>query len=745
MSLTSISSKNQDTSLPELRYVVDGMDCASCVKKIEAIVSRLPGTEEVKTNFSRQTLQLRLDECLTSKEVLEKNLRDLGYVPHLQVTEDELSDESELTDLDAESTVSPKVEAKKPWYKTSQGQLVVRLGGLFLIAWFLSSFVSERLGLWLFVIPTVVGVWPLAQRAQASARLGEPFSINMLVTLASIGALLIGESKEAAAVVFFFAVGELLERIAAGRARAGIQSLVALTPKTALLVQDGQTKEVAAQQLKIDQVVQINPGSRVPADGVILTGTSGLDESSITGESVPVEKIEGERVFAGSINTDGLLTVKVDRAPSDNTIARIIHMVEDAEANRAKTARFIDRFSRWYTPMVVMAAIMVAIVPSLFFGQPLLPWIYKGITLLLIGCPCALVLSVPAAITSGISAGTRHGLLVKGGAALEQLSRVTTIAFDKTGTLTAGQPQVTDVYAPDLPQKEVLRLAGAVESGSSHPLAKAIVGFAQAQEVRIPMAENARAQAGKGVSATVEGRSLVVSSPRAVAGWSALPEVWEQAIHEFEEMGKTVVILHEQGTPLGAIAIRDEAREDAKTAIMQLNRLGLRILMLTGDHERTGQAIGQQLGLEVRANLLPEDKLNAIDELKASGGVAMIGDGINDAPALAHADVGIAMGGGTDVALETADAALLHERVAGVSEMVQLSRKTMQNIQQNITVALGLKAIFLVTTLLGFTNLWMAILADTGATIMVTANALRLLSWRPRAYWRPLKEEVATK
>lgn len=747
MSSISVKSKNQDALVPELQYVVDGMDCASCVNKIEGMVKRLPGAEEVAANFSRQTLNLRLDERLTSKEVLEKNLRDLGYGPHLQVSEDEWLDT--LVGQEAENLQKPNTPLKRgsamPWHQTQSGKQVIRLGVLLVLAWVLSFFVSERVGLWLFAIPTLVGVWPLAKKARVNARLGEPFSINMLVTLAAIGAFLIGETKEAAMVVFFFSIGELLEGVAAGRARAGIQSLMALAPKTALLLQDGQTQEVSADQLKIDQTVQVNPGARVPADGVIITGLSGLDESPITGESVPVEKTKGDRVFAGSINTDGVLTVRIDRAVNDNTIARIIHLVEEAESSKAKTARFIDRFSRWYTPMVVLASLLIALVPPLFFGQFWLEWFYKGITLLLIGCPCALVLSVPAAITSGISAGTKRGLLVKGGAALERIGRVHTVAFDKTGTLTEGRPRVTNIYAPELSQAEVLRLASGIEAGSSHPLAKAIVSQAQSQNIDIPEAQNARAQAGQGVSATIDGRSLFISSPKAVAEWQSLPEIWQQMIGELEEAGKTAVVLHEEGLPLGVIALRDDARADARQAIEQLNRLGISTLMLTGDNVRTGKAIGQQLGLEVQAGLLPDDKLRAIADLQKAagrkGGVAMIGDGINDAPALASADVGIAMGGGTDVALETADGALLHERVVGVSDMVQLSRKTMRNIHQNIAFALGLKAIFLITTLFGLTNLWMAILADTGATMLVTANALRLLGWRPRQYWRPLPVE----
>ncbi len=714
-----------------LTYFVDGMDCASCVAKVERMVDTLPGTEGVRTSFAKQTLTLHLDEAQTPRATLEKNLKALGYTPSLlrPATAPTLHTEHDHEGHDHAGHTHGVALAGTPWYRTGQGRLVVTSGLLLLAAWFF-GFIEPRFATAGYIAATLLGVWPLAKKAVASARFGDPFSINTLVSLAAIGAVAIGQAAEGAVVVFFFAIGELLEGVAAGRARAGIQALAALAPKTALLVDGTQTRVVPADALQVGQTVQVNPGGRVPADGTILTGTSSLDDSPVTGESVPVTKSAGDPVFAGSINTDGTLTVRVEKAASDNTIARIIHLVEEAEGSKAPTARFIDRFSRWYTPGVVLVSALVALVPPLAFGGAWHDWLYKGISLLLIGCPCALVLSVPASITSAISAGTRRGLLIKGGGALETIGSVKTVAFDKTGTLTAGKPKVTDVLGQGLDQAEVLRLAAAVESGSSHPLAKAITQAAQEGQIVVPPATEAQALPGKGASATVEGRRLSVSSPRHAATLATLSAELGHAITTFEEQGRTAVVLLEGQTPLGVIAIRDEPRPDARAALAQLHDLGLKTVMLTGDNARTGQAIARDLGLDVQAELLPEDKLRLIAELKAQGGVAMVGDGINDAPALAQSDVGIAMGGGTDVALETADAALLQERVMGVADLVALSRATMGNIKANIAFALGLKAIFLVTTLLGYTNLWMAILADTGATALVTANALRLLRWK---------------
>lgn len=695
-----------------LTYVVGGMDCASCAAKVEQMMAGVAGASAVQTSFSHQTLSLRLDEAQTSRKKVEANLRDLGYRPALLEVEGH-HHRGEHGHHHAEENAV--------WYETAQGRLVLTSGLLLALAWLFGRLAPE-LAAWGFGAATLLGVWPLTRRAWASLRLGDPFSINTLVTLAALGALAIGQTAEGAAVVFLFSVGELLEGVAAGRARAGIQALAALRPQRAFL-SDG--REVAAESLRVGQVVRVGAGERVPADGEIVAGRSALDDSPVTGESVPVSKGVGERVYAGSINGGGRIEVRVTRAAEDNTIARITRLVEEAEESKAPTARFIDRFSRWYTPAVVAASALTALVPPLL-GGGWHTWLYRGIALLLIGCPCALVLSVPAAITSGVSAGARRGLLIKGGAALERVGTVRAVAFDKTGTLTAGRPTVTDVVGE---RREVLRLAAAAEAGSHHPLARAIARAAQAEELALPAATDVQALAGRGVSAEVAGKFVQVLSPEAAGPLSG---EYQRRVTEFEEAGHTAVVVLEEGQPRGLIAMRDEARADAAAAVRRLRALGIYPLMLTGDNARAAGAVAAALDLEARAQLLPEDKLRAIDELRVAGGVAMVGDGINDAPALARADVGIAIGGGTDVALETADAALLRSEVSGVADMVELSRATTRNIRENIFFALGLKAVFLVTTLLGYTNLWMAVLADTGATAIVTANALRLLRWEPR-------------
>jgi Zn2+/Cd2+-exporting ATPase len=421
--------------------------------------------------------------------------------------------------------------------------------------------------------------------------------------------------------------------------------------------------------------------------------------------------------------------VRVTAAAQDNTIARIVRLVEEAQESKAPTERFIDRFSRYYTPAVLVVGALVAVVPPLLFGASWGEWVYKGLAILLIGCPCALVISTPAAIAAGLSAGARRGLLMKGGAVLESLGKITMAAFDKTGTLTEGKPKVTDVIPVTRSEGEVMSLAAALETGSSHPLATAILAKAAEMGVPVPPAANGTAIGGKGISGSVGGVQVFIGSPQAAAAKAPItPDLMVQ-IERLNSQGKTASVLLADNRLAGLIAMRDEPRDDAKEGLEALRKAGVKALMVTGDNRRTAEAIAAGLGIEPRAELLPQDKQAIVRDLQAKGQVvAKIGDGINDAPGLAAADVGIAMGGGTDVALETADAAVLHGRVLDVARMVRLSRDTMANIRQNITIALGLKAVFLVTTILGITGLWPAILADTGATVLVTANAMRLLA-----------------
>ncbi|OLP55186.1 ATPase [Rhizobium rhizosphaerae] len=614
-----------------------------------------------------------------------------------------------------------------PWWKSAKGRLTVASGAALALAYALGHAVPA-LGPAAFLLAMAVGLVPIARRAVLAAMAGTPFSIEMLMTIAALGAILIQATEEAAAVVFLFLVGELLEGVAAGRARASIQSLTTLVPKTALRLDGDRMEEVPAETLGVDALILARPGDRIAADGVIVAGESAVNEAPVTGESVPVTKRVDDTVFAGTINGDGALTIRVTSAAEDNTIARVVRLVEEAQESKAPTERFIDRFSRYYTPGVVALAALVAVLPPLVLGGGWGEWFYKALAILLIGCPCALVISTPAAIAAALSAGARRGLLLKGGAVLEQAGKLQLVALDKTGTLTRGKPEVTDILAFGREPAEVLRLASALEAGSSHPLALAILERAKADGIVPPAVTEARALGGKGVAATLEGQALYLGSPASVGAQTPLAADVTERIAALNDAGKTVSLLLIDGQLVGGLALRDEPREDAKAGLEALTALDVRTVMLTGDNARTASAIGRALDIEVHAGLMPEDKQRIVGDFQRQGlVVGKVGDGINDAPALAAADIGIAMGGGTDVALETADAAILHGRVSDVARIIRLSRRTLGNIHQNITIALGLKLVFLVTTVAGITGLWPAILADTGATVLVTMNALRLL------------------
>ncbi len=751
-------------------WMISGMDCAACAARIARALERLPGVVDVQVGVMSERLSLRLERGTTAPETVEATVRSLGYgiarkgqgtgkrgfaVPTASADDRAVQDCEDCQDHDhsghdgaqpakakagAEGrsghTVPGHSHASGPqdrdthWYQTVRGKQVVGTGLLLATATAAKFLASGPLVPWAFGAACLIGVAPVARRAFAA---GVPFTIESLMTIATLGALFIGAAEEAALVVFLFAVGEMLESIAADRSRASIRALASLVPSTALVEEAGATREVDAASLEIGQRVLVRPGDRLPADGVIAEGISGIDESPVTGESVPRTKGPGDAVYAGSINSEAVLRIIVTRPAADNTISRIIALVEAAESARAPTERFIDRFSRYYMPAITGLAVLVAIVPPLLFGQGWDIWIYRGLALLLIGCPCALVISVPASITAALAAGARRGILMKGGSVIEAAARVTQVAFDKTGTLTAGRPAVTDLVVLDGSEAELLAVAAGVEAGSSHPIAAAILRRAAETGVKGLPSTGAVALIGRGAQALVDGQVAWVASVRFARENGAVEGLGIRRALEMEAEGKTVVVVWRERGALGLIALRDELRSDARQTVAHLSEMGVTATMLTGDNARTGAAIAEALGLRHRAGLMPDDKVAAINDMGRTGGVIMVGDGINDAPALAAASVGVAMGSGTDVALETATAALLRNRVSDVAAMIRLARATMANVRQNVTIALGLKAVFLLTTILGLTGLWIAVLADTGATVLVTLNALRMLRFDPES------------
>ncbi|CNK65118.1 zinc/cadmium/mercury/lead-transporting ATPase [Yersinia mollaretii] len=696
------------TGSQRFSWQVKGMDCPSCARKIENAVSSQVDIENIKVLFA--TEKLVVDARTDIRLQVQKAVKQAGFT---------LVD----TQLSAENKVAESESRLREYLP------IALLTLLMLISWSISLF-STELAEFAFAATTIVGLIPVTTKAWKLIRSGTPFAIETLMSVAAIGAMFIGATAEAAMVLLLFMIGELLESYAANRARRGVKALMALVPEEALLLKNGVRTSVPVASLRPGDIIEIAPGDRLPADAELMTPFASFDESALTGESIPVERLQGEKVAAGCLSVDRATEMRVISEPGNNAIDRILQLIELAEERRAPIERFIDRFSRIYTPAIMLLSVLVMLVPPLAFAEPWENWIYRGLTLLLIGCPCALVISTPAAITSALAAATRRGALIKGGAALEQLGRIQTVAFDKTGTLTEGKPKVTDILpTAGVSETRLLALAAAVEAGSHHPLAVAIMQRAQQNTPLLPLAEERRALAGVGVEGRVNGLAVRVSAPGKLPA-GLLTDEWQTQLDQLESSGKTAVAVLEDEQFVGLLALRDTLRSDAKQAIDSLKKLGIQGVMLTGDNPRAAAAIASELGIDYRAGLLPADKVQAVMALNEAQPTVMVGDGINDAPAMKAASIGIAMGSGTDVALETADAALTHNRLTGLAEIILLSRAANANIRQNITISLGLKGIFLVTTLLGLTGLWLAVLADSGATALVTANALRLLRKR---------------
>lgn len=688
---------------------IKGMDCPSCAGKIETALRRLPGILSADVRFATERLQVRLSQNTSTKQV-EDAIAAIGF----SAVSEQASNTSSMS--------------KKPWWQRYQAILI--LITLLLVA-SVSLLLLPRFAPLLFALATLWGLWPIGNKAWRLARNGSPFSIETLMTVAACGALLLGETAEAAMVLLLFMVGEQLESLAADKARSGVSALMALVPNEARKITAHGIITVDANKLSPNDEIEVHPGGRLPVDGVLLSELAAFDESAVTGESVPVDKQQGDPLTAGSLLVDVAVRVRVTSHQGNNTIDKILHLIETAEANKAPIARFIERFSRWYTPAMILAATLVALMPPLLMAADWETWIYRGLVLLLIGCPCALVISTPAAVTSALASASRMGILIKGGAALEQLGQIKTMAFDKTGTLTQGKPQLHQLICyPPFSEQQVLSLASALEHGSHHPLAKSIVAAANEQNIQLTSLPFKRTLPGAGIESEWQNQPLIICAPAHVPQ-AQLTAEQTATINQLKDEGYTLATLMVNQQLAGLFALSDPLRADAIAGINALNALNIHSIMLTGDHNGAAQRIAQQLNIDYQAQLSPQDKLTQLQQLEQSGPLAMVGDGINDAPALKQASVGIAMGQGTDVALDSADAALTHNRLTGLAEAVLLSRAANRNIRQNISLALGLKAIFLVTSILGITGLWLAILADTGATALVTLNALRLLGFKP--------------
>lgn len=706
-----VGYKVEDGDARRAEFIIEGMDCADEVRLIEDKLGCLPGVANLQFDLMRR--RLSVEGAITSAEI-QRAIKETGM------------------------TARPEGEEVRPFtFWERRGRLVVTIISGVLLALGISlgwSGVSQRITIPLFVLSTIAGGWFIAPRAFRAAR-NLALDMNFLMTVAAIGAAAIGEWGEGASAMFLFAVAQLLETYSMDRARNAIKALMDLSPTEATVRRSGKEENVPVAEVTVGEIMVVRPGQKIPLDGEVITGRSAVNQAPITGESIPVSKEPGAEVFAGSINEQGALDVRVTKLVEDTTLARIVHAVEEAQATRAPSQSFVDRFSRIYTPAVVAFAVLVFIFPPLLGLGAWSVWFYRALAMLVIACPCALVISTPVSIVSGLAGAAKGGVLIKGGAHLENAGKITTVAFDKTGTLTEGRPAVTDILPLNgQDEADVLRLAAAIEQGSEHPLARAILAEALARRITPPASTDFEALVGRGVRATVEGRTLFLGNERLCHEQNVCMPQSEAALQQFARAGKTSVLLSDERQPLGVIAIADRVRPEARNSIAALRESGIRrIVMLTGDNAGTARAVAEQLGIdEYHAELLPDDKVRIVRELEASGErVAFVGDGVNDAPALATATVGLAMGAaGTDVALETADIALMGDDLSRLPFALRLSRRTLAIIKQNIWFSIAIKGVFLILALVGWATLWMAVASDMGASLLVIANGLRALRVR---------------
>lgn len=694
-------------------YRVDGLTCTNCAGKFEKNVKNLEGVTDAKVNFGAGKISVYGE---TSISQIEK----AGAFENLRITNEK----------DYLNTPAMKESfLKKNWH------LVVSI--IFILLAFVSQNISgedSTTTIILYVIAIVVGGFNLFKEGIANL-IKLDFTMESLMTIAIIGASIIGEWAEGSIVVILFALSEVLERYSMDKARQSIRSLMDIAPKEALIRRDDVEQMIAVSDIQIGDIMIIKPGQKIAMDGVVIKGYSAINQSAITGESIPVEKKVDDEVFAGTLNEEGLLEVKVTKHVEDTTISKIIHLVEEAQGERAPAQAFVDKFAKYYTPTIMLIALLVVVVPPLFFGGDWDTWVYQGLSLLVVGCPCSLVISTPVSIVSAIGNSAKNGVLVKGGIYLEEIGGLQAIAFDKTGTLTKGKPVVTDFipYSEHMNEQKSLSIITALETLSQHPLASAIISKAMVDNVdyKSIVIDNFSSITGKGVKGDVDGTTYYIGSSKLFESSLEKSQSISQTYQSLQKQGKTAMLFGTESNILAIIAVADEVRESSKEVIAQLHKLGIaHTIMLTGDNNDTAQFIGKEIGVsDIKAELMPEDKLTYIKELKQTyGKVAMIGDGVNDAPALAASTVGIAMGGaGTDTALETADVALMGDDLKKLPFIVNLSRKTLKIIKQNITFSLGIKLLALLLVLPGWLTLWIAIVADMGATLLVTLNGLRLM------------------
>ena len=731
-------------------YTIEGLTCPDCAARIQGAVGQMENINECIVDPLAGTITVHLS---TLEVPLAEMSQIVDKTGHRLIVEQERAPQATTSPADQPDRSDQAVLgffrfilSRRETTLTAAAALLSLLG--LALAWAHLYLDVRALGIVqivLFGAAILVGGLPLARYAFQELWYSKRVGINVLMVIAVTGAALIGEWAEGAIVVVLFSLGEALEGYATERARRSLDALLRLAPPTALKLRaDGTTSEVSVEELAVGDRVRIRAGDRVSVDGIVRAGSSAVDQSPITGESVPVAKISGDEVYAGTINASGALDVEVTHLAADNTLNRMIRLVQQAQAQRAPVQRFIDRFAQVYTPTVAVVAALIAVLPPLLFQQPLWGdkgWLMRALQMLVIACPCALVISTPVSVVSALSNAASQGILVKGGRSLDALSRVRAFAFDKTGTLTQGRPVVTDVInvctCGSCEQSCGLLHASALEAQSAHPLARALVEAAQEQQIAVPQAENVTELPGRGIEGTVNGAHVTVASHAHFDEQIEHPPDVCELANRLSAQGKTPILVRHDDEVCAIFGIADVSRAGSQAVLQTLREdAGIHTVMLTGDHVGVAAEIGRQIGIdEVQAGLLPEDKMAAITQLGAQyGAVAMVGDGINDAPALARADVGIAMGGaGSDQAMETADVVLMGDDLGQLPFLVRLSRRTKATITANVIFALAAKALIFGLAAAGLATLWMAIAADVGTSLVVILNGMRLRNVQARS------------
>ena len=698
--------------MTEKTYRIEGLSCTNCAGKFEKNVKQLPGVTSATVNFGASKISV---EGQTTIEELE----EAGAFENLIIRDDQENDE--------------QVRSKESFIKRNIA-LIISLGFILVaVISQLSLGEDHLLTKALYILAIIIGGFDLFKEG-FSDLIKLDFSMESLMTIAIIGAAFIGEWAEGSIVVILFAISEALERFSMDKARQSIRSLMDIAPKEALIRRNNVEQLVSVDKIDIDDIMIIKPGQKIAMDGLVINGHSSVNQAAITGESVPVEKQLDDEVFAGTLNEEGVLEVKVTKKVTDTTIAKIIHLVEEAQGERAPAQAFVDKFAKYYTPFIIIMALLIVVVPPLFFGGDWNKWLYQGLSILVVGCPCSLVISTPVSIVSAIGNAAKNGVLVKGGVYLEEIGHLRAIAFDKTGTLTKGKPVVTDFIATSSETDiNYLSIISSLESHSQHPLASAILNEADKTNVdyKSIQIEDFQSITGKGLTGIHQNIRYYIGSPKLFSASVIEETAVKVQYRQFQEQGKTAMYFGTDEQILGVIAVADEVRDSSAAVISELHKLSIEhTIMLTGDNTKTAESIGKQLGVtEIKGDLMPQEKLDSIKALRTTyNKVAMVGDGINDAPALAASTVGIAMGGaGTDTALETADVALMGDDLQKLPFIVRLSRQTLKVIKQNITFSLGIKLLALLLVIPGWLTLWIAIVADMGATLLVTLNGLRLM------------------